>query len=275
MDARGRMLTIWLDERWRKSMRDFTLNVLAANPGRTGLFFVGQAGFIARSAGGQILGLDLYLSDCVERVERSNGYKRLQPKLLGAGDLTFDLLIATHPHRDHFDVDSIPLLMANRRTQLCASLKCRPDVERMEIEDARVHYVRPGDRHICGDFVVDFIPCDHGAGTPDAVGAVIAVDGKRICAVGDTCLRHDWIQAYQTKGPFDVLIAPINGTYGNLNERECAQLSGALRPKLVIPCHFGMFASHGGNPGLFKSIMDGEYPDLRYEFMCPGEGLFL
>ena len=114
---------------------DFALKVLTAPLGKTHLFFVGQAGFIIKSASGQLLGIDLYLSECVERIEGHIGFKRLLPKLLEPFDLQFDCLIATHPHYDHFDMDAIPQMMSNHITQLFASVECEKEVKRLKMLD--------------------------------------------------------------------------------------------------------------------------------------------
>lgn len=254
---------------------DFAFKVLTAPLGKTHLFSVGQAGFIIKSASGQLLGIDLYLSECVERVEGHIGFKRLLPKLLEPFDLQFDCLIATHPHYDHFDMDSIPQMMSNHHTCLFASVECEKEVKRLKMLDERIQYVKPGDSFTCGDYTMDFVTCDHGTGAPDAVGVIISVDGKKIFEAGDTALRLDRIEEYKSKGSLDVLIAPINGAYGNLNEQECAELSKALSPELTIPCHYGMFASHGGNPGLFFDIMRTQYPNNKILLPAFGESMIL
>lgn len=256
-------------------MKDFSVKVLTAPLGYTYIFAVGQAGFIIKSADGQLLGIDLYLSECVERVEGHIGYKRLLPKILDPFDLEFDLLIATHPHFDHFDMDAIPQMMSNNHTQLFASLNCEKEVQRLNMHNDRITYVAPGDYFEAGDFKIQFVTCDHGSGAPDAVGLVVTVDGKTIYETGDTCLRLDRADEYNAYGPFDVMIAPINGAYGNLNEKDCADLSNSLKPKLTIPCHYGMFASHGGDPGKFCEIMKTQYPDNNFIFMAMGEKIRL
>lgn len=252
-------------------MNAFALKVLTASLGKTYLFSVGQAGYIIKSKSGQLLAIDLYLSDCVERVEGHSGYKRLLPKILKPDELEFDVIIATHPHKDHFDDDSIPELMANHHTQLFASVDCEKEVKRLGMQDENITYVKPGEKYVAGDFTLDFVNCDHGSGAPDAVGIVVTVDGKKIYEAGDTCLRLDRIDEYAAKGPLDVMIAPINGMYGNLNAAECAKLAGALKPSLTIPCHYGMFASHMGAPGDFFNIMTKQYPADRFLIMAQGE----
>lgn len=254
-------------------MTDFAIKVLTSKLGNTYLFSVGQAGYIVKSKTGKLLGIDLYLSDCVERVEGNIGFKRLQPKILNSFDLKFDVLITTHPHRDHFDIDSIPELMSNSNTKLFASVNCFKDIKNLSIPDKNVKYVTPGESAVASDFYIDFVNCDHGTSAPDAFGIVVSVDGKKIYFSGDTCLRLDRVNEYINKGPFDVMVAPINGAYGNLNENECAELSGALNPKITIPSHFGMFAYHGGNPGLFIDIMNEKYPNNNYFILTMGEGM--
>ena len=251
-------------------MNDFAIRVLTAPLGKTHIFSVGQAGFIIKSKNGQLLGIDMYLSECVERVEGNVGFKRLMPKILSPFDLEFDVVIATHPHKDHFDIDAIPELMSNNNTKLFASVDCSELVKELEMTEKNVTYVKPGDSCACGDFQIDFINSDHGAGAPDAVGVIVTVDGKRIVEVGDTCLRLDRVEEYLSKGEIDVLIAPINGIYGNLNSDECAQLADTLKAKLTIPCHYGMFASHMGLPGEFYNIMTTQYPENKFLLMAQG-----
>lgn len=256
-------------------MFDFAANVFAAEEGKTHLFSVGQAGYILKSKSGRLMGVDLYLSDCVERLEGHMGFKRLLPRLLDPMELVFDCIAASHPHRDHFDFDSIPQLLANPKTHLFASIHCMQEIKKLPVSDKQVSYVQPGDNRKNTDFEICFVSCDHGQAAPDAVGLIITVDGKKIYMAGDTCLRLDRMEEYAAKGPFDVLIAPVNGAYGNMDERDCAQLSAILQPKITIPCHYGMFASHGGNPGLFIENMKALCPLNHYLLMAQGECITL
>ena len=85
----------------------------------------------------------------------------------------------------------------------------------------------------------------------------------------------DWKEEYLSAGPLDVLIAPINGAYGNLNEQEQVTLTKTLQPKLTVPCHFGMFASHGGHPGLWRKLIMEQIPEQKYKIFTMGEGITL
>jgi len=243
--------------------------------GKTWLFWTGQAGFIIKSPNGKLIGIDLYLSECVESVEGHTGYHRLMPQILGYDELEFDVLVATHHHRDHFDIDAMAFLMAGRKTQLFCARDCMEDVKTLDIDEYRVTFVMPGDHHVACDFDIHFIHSDHGAAAPEEVGVLLTVDGKTILEVGDTSLHLDWKEEYLSEGPLDVLIAPINGAYGNLNEQEHVELTRLLRPELTVPCHFGMFASHGGLPGLWKELLDEQLPAQKYKLFTQGEGIEL
>lgn len=233
-------------------MLDFATSVLTT-PGPC-LFATGQAGFIIKSTSGRLLAIDLYLSNCVERLEGHKGFKRLLPQILDPSTLTFDYIICTHPHLDHFDIDAVPEMM-NKGSRLFCSVDCEKLIYQLQMGyyDKQIAYVTPGDKVDTGDFDITFVNCDHGTGAPDAVGVVVKVDGKTIYEVGDSRLRLDRVD--EIPQPLDILVAPINGMYGNMNSDDVAELSSALKPCLTIPCHYGMFPSHGGDLKRFYDVM--------------------
>ena len=251
-------------------MPDFATNILTAKG--PCLFAAGQAGFIIKSASGQLLAIDLYLSECVERLEGHKGFKRLLPQILGPSDLAFDAVVCTHPHLDHFDIDAVPE-MAAKGAKLFCSVDCEKLIRQTQMEyyQDQITYVKPRDTAQAGDFGLTFVNCDHGAGAPDAVGVVVRVDGKTVYEVGDSCLRLD--RTADIPASPDVLISPINGMYGNMDSEDTARLAEALRPGLTVPCHYGMFASHGGDLKRFYDVMTEK--NLPFRLMRPGEGMKL
>ena len=251
-------------------MHDFATEILIAKG--PSIISTGQAGFIVKSKSGQFLAIDLYLSNCVERLEGHKGFKRLLPQLLSPSDLAFDVVVCTHSHLDHFDIDAIPE-MVSKGSRLFCSVDCEKLVHQMQMEyySSQITYVKPGDKMKAGDFELSFVNCDHGSGAPDAVGVVVKVDGKAIYEVGDSCLRLDRVG--EIPQSLDVLISPINGMYGNMKSIDTAALASALKPALTIPCHYGMFASHGGDLKRFYDVMMEKHLPMR--IMRQGEVLKL
>jgi len=229
--------------------------------------FMGQAGFLFRFSNGTVVGVDLYLSDCCYRYV---GFKRLMPYLVDPRELSLDLLICTHAHYDHFDPDSVPVLLSEPKTQMLAAYDVKEEAARLGLEEKKIRYIKERDIvGTCG-ITVEALPCDHGEDTPHAVGLLIKGDGRRIVIAGDTSFHEEYFTSEKLKGA-DLFIFPINGAYGNLNEEEGARAVGLLEPKLAVPCHYWNFAEHGGNPALFVDALAELGGTSTYELMRPGE----
>ena len=238
--------------------------------GQAGVFFLGQAGFVFKTPAGKLIALDPYLSDCCNR---HFGFKRLMPYILDPKDLDFDILLISHGHYDHFDPDSVPALMENGRTRLIGAKDVKAECDALGLTE-RLTFIAVGDTVTDGDFTVTALPCDHGELAPDALGLLVEINGKRIYSMGDTSYRPDLLTDPRLRD-LDLLILPINGAFGNLNEEQAAKVVSALNPKLAVPCHVWNFAEHGGSPGLFQEKMKELAPDRAYTLMRQGEGIVL
>ncbi len=249
-------------------MQTFASKVLntAIPQGEIGVFFLGQAGFILKTPKGELIAVDPYLSDCCNRYF---GFKRLMPYILSPEDLVFDYLVASHAHYDHFDPDSVPGLMANGKTQFIGALDTAVECEKLGIKE-RVSFISVGDKVSLGSVTLTAIRCDHGEDTPHAVGLLFEIEDKKIYMMGDTAYRPEWLLEPQIQG-VDLLILPINGAFGNLNEKQAAQVVSILKPKLAVPCHFWNFAQHFGSPSLFMEEMKNICPDAMYVLLRQGE----
>jgi L-ascorbate metabolism protein UlaG (beta-lactamase superfamily) len=53
-------------------------------------------------------------------------------------------------------------------------------------------------------------------------------------------------------GPVDVALLPIGGTY-TMDEAEAAQTTKDIRPKVVVPMHYGYATA--GDPRKFASLV--------------------
>ena len=249
-------------------MKDFAQKVsaLVVPEGSVGVCFLGQAGFIFKTSDNQLIAVDPYLSNCCERYF---GFKRLMSYILDANDLVFDQIIVSHAHYDHFDPDSIPVMMSNGHTELIGAKDVKAECDRLGIHQ-NVTYLSCGDIVERGSMKVTGLPCDHGELAPDALGLMIEIAGKRIYIMGDTAYRPDMLEDEKLHHT-DLLILPINGAFGNLNEEEAAKVICELSPGFAVPCHYWNFAEHGGNPGVFQEKMKEIAPERAYHLMRQGE----
>lgn len=238
--------------------------------GSIGVFFLGQAGFILKTHTGELIAVDPYLSNCCERFF---GFKRLMPYILDADELTFDYLVTSHAHYDHFDPDSVPALLANGKTRFVGARDTAAECEKLGIK-GDLTFIAVGDKVQLGSVTLTAVRCDHGADTPDAIGLLFEAEGKRIYMMGDTAYRPEWLDDEKIRG-VDLLILPINGAFGNLDSREAASVVKALAPKRAVPCHYWNFAQHFGSPYDFMTHMSESCPDIPYVLMRQGEDMLV
>ncbi len=238
--------------------------------GELTVFFVGQAGYLIKTAAGKLIGLDMYLTDCCERLA---GFRRISAKILAPDELNFDYILVSHDHPDHFDSDAIPVLTSNPDTVMVTSVCGKKHADALGIKHNVVELKR-GDAKDFGDLKVRAVFCDHGDLAPHALGLILEIDGFKIYYAGDTAFRPEQAAAFKDER-VDLMIAPINGAFGNLNERECAEYVKLIAPAMTLPCHFWTFVEHGGDPAKFVAAVQEIAPDKKFAFLTQGEYLRL
>jgi L-ascorbate 6-phosphate lactonase len=236
--------------------------------GQLGIFWLGQAGFLLKNRKGEILAVDPYLSNAVERI---CGLKRLMMPVMEPEELNPNFLLISHEDEDHLDMDILPDVMKrNPKTRLFA-----PDVawqicKNRGIDERQLIRFNQGTKVMAGSFQIEAVFADHGDHAPDAIGMLVETDGIKVYFTGDTSFQEKRME-YVSKKNVDILILPINGEYGNLNATEAVDVVKLMKPKLTIPSHFWMFIRHGSNPYAFDREMRLEAPDFPFYFMCQGE----
>ena len=230
--------------------------------GRVAVYWLGQAGFLFKTADERLVLLDPYFSNCCYR---HFGFKRLMPQFMDAAEVNADLLLVSHAHYDHLDIDAAADVLSNGKTRLWGAADVRAEAEKLGLPADQITYMAVGDTLTDGDITVKAVECDHGELAPDALGFWITLSGKTIYYMGDTAYRPDRFELEHLQGA-DLLLAPINGAFGNMNEAQAAEAAKRLGARMTVPCHYWNFAEHGGNPQLFVEAMG----DTPYTLMSVG-----
>jgi L-ascorbate 6-phosphate lactonase len=239
--------------------------------GNIAIYWLCQAGFALKTSAATVVMIDPYLSDVVERVI---GFKRLTLAPLQAEEVEADLVLCTHEHLDHMDIDALPVLANTSRTHFAGPVECMKRFADMGLPPQRCHLLEEGVVYTHEDVTVTPVFADHGKLAPDALGLVVAADGVTIYHTGDTSLRPDRLDAVRALMP-DVVLPCINGEYGNMDARQAAELIRLLRPRIAVPTHFWMFAEQNGNPKQFMDNCKELAPDTRILLSKPGEEILI
>jgi L-ascorbate metabolism protein UlaG (beta-lactamase superfamily) len=185
-----------------------------------------------------------------------------------------DVMLATHGHFDHIG-DAIEIAREHNPVavgifELCHWLQ-KKGVQQVSpmnkggtqkvagLKITMTHAV-----HSCG--ILDGDEIIYGG---EACGYVLELEnGLRIYHAGDTCVFGDMHLIRELYKP-DLAILPI-GDHFVMSPKEAAYAVQLLRPKAVIPMHFGTFPLLTGTPSEFRALVE-DAGDVNVLLLKPGE----
>ena len=247
-----------------------------SNPRASGAAFIlwlGQAGFLLQLPSGRRVLIDPYLTDSIFlRTCQTEGFsfKRLCPAPFSAEELEPDEVFCSHEHGDHLDIGCIAALLRNPRTRLLTNPASAKKALELGVRQEQICVLGQNSSIDLGEYRVDVLPAQHGALSPEAMGFLFHVDGYRIYYAGDTAFDRVLLQNLEGLCP-ELALLPINGAYGNMDAKEAAEYAAFCGAKRCVPCHFWMFAKHGGDPLAFSRELAACAPDCELIMLTPGE----
>jgi L-ascorbate metabolism protein UlaG (beta-lactamase superfamily) len=156
-----------------------------------------------------------------------------------------DLIFVSHDHFDHLDPSAIATVQ-KADTVIVTNGPCARRLE----GKGNIVSIEEGQTVTEKGVEITAVPAYnsfHPRG--DSIGFVFTLAGKRIYHAGDTNLVPEMAEL----GPVDVALIPIGGTY-TMDEPEAAEAVKTIRPKTVIPMHYGY--ATGGDPKKFASLVE-------------------
>ena len=170
--------------------------------------------------------------------------------------------LVTHLHRDHTDADALAAALADDATVHTPPWPGGSDFENLALAQASAELEQTGlnrtahevwEGFEAGPFTLTALPAVDGLGDPQ-VSWLVEAAGARVLHLGDTVFHGYWWRMVQRHGPFDLVLAPINGAVINfphlqppspfaatLEPELAAAAAEALGAGTLVPIHFGGF----------------------------------
>jgi len=215
------------------------------------IYFLGQAGYFIKSCNRDIL-IDPYLSDSCGKDPR---FSRLYPVPVEPKDLFADIFILTHDHRDHLDPDTIINYGIEKDTIYVAPHLTVKHLRRLGIPDENIIIIDCGETKIVRDVeITGIFALGTSKDSIDTTGYKLKFkNGKSIYHTADTT----YCELLEKSAEYaDVILACINGNYGNMTVEQAAKLSKLLNVKYAIPNHYDVMALNSENPELFRYLCE-------------------
>ncbi len=252
----------------------FLADISAARrePERLHLWWLGQSGFLVQWRGSHLL-LDPYLSDSLtsKYAGTDKPHTRISGRVVAPERLDFvEAVTSSHNHTDHLDPETLrPLAQVNPGLRLiCARANRAEAARRSGLDEARILGLDPEDDPVSttvGPFELGAVPAAHEDLASDAsghfcyVGFVVRAGPHRVYHAGDTML-YPGMEARLLREQVTIALLPINGraperrVAGNLWGREAAQLARHIKARVVVPCHYDLFAFNTASPEEFVAV---------------------
>jgi len=106
----------------------------------------------------------------------------------------------------------------------------------------------------------------------EACGFVITLeDGTRVYHAGDTAVHAEMALIGELYPP-DIAILPIGDLF-TMSPREAAVAARMLKPKWIVPAHYGTFPALTGTPEMLREELKKQGVDVEVVALRPGETL--
>ena len=188
-----------------------------------------------------------------------------------------DVMTISHGHGDHMG-DAVTLGKKLKPTVICnyeihqyLTRKGVPNTSPMNkggtVEVAGIKFTMVNATHSSG--IEDGGQMIYGG---EPCGYIITLeDGTRIYHAGDTAVMADMALIGEIYQP-EIALLPIGDLY-TMSPREAAYAARMLKPKYIVPAHYGTFPALTGTPEMLREELDKLKVTTEVVVLRPGESL--
>lgn len=166
-----------------------------------------------------------------------------------------DFIFITHEHYDHFDPTSIAKVMQSDSIIIAPESMKKKLLKELVVNECQCVFCLPNTIHELSHVWAETVPAYnklkpfHTKGSK-WVGYIVKMDGITYYIAGDTDPNED-----VKKVKCDVALVPIGGHY-TMDKKQAVDLICGMKPKAVIPTHYGELVGSPSDGNDFKDYID-------------------
>lgn len=227
------------------------------------IFWLGQNSFIFKTSR-TLVGIDLYLS----RVFDGEAYVHVEPPIC-PGDVVLDYLFSTHDHLDHLDPYTVPGILERSPDAVFVSTpEGRDHFIRLGVPASQAIGMKAGETIRLSDFKVTAFYSIDPKEKPDTThyGFLFRFPPCSVYNMGDSSLNMarnplSILNPISEVKP-DIAMLPIIGDFAGRKPEQALAFAKIIKPKIVIPTHYGCFENRNIDPQAFVELFLNE-PDIE------------
>ena len=167
-----------------------------------------------------------------------------------------DYIFITHSHYDHYSEEDIKKVR-KKETKIIITSDLKEKVKELGFENSNIIIVVPNEKYIIDTLKIETIPAYNNEKqfhpkSNNWVGYIIEINDEKYYMAGDTDITEE-----NKKIKCDVALLPIGGTF-TMNYEEAAELVNIIKPKIVIPIHYGSIVGNKSDAEKFKKLINKE-----------------
>ncbi|MBW1975745.1 MAG: metal-dependent hydrolase [Deltaproteobacteria bacterium] len=226
--------------------------------------WLGHAFFQITSQNGKIIYIDPWITENPSCSMKLSDFDRA------------DVILVTHDHFDH--VGQTVELSKQTGATVVAPVETAQSLKEQGVPESQIIFGGFG-MNIGGTAEIDGIKLTmtqafHSSATASPAGYIITTeDGKNIYHAGDTGIFES-MRLLAEIYPIECALLPIGGVF-TMDPIQAAKAVEIMKPKKVIPMHFGSFPILEQSADRFKELVKNKTPDVEVIVLKPGEEITL